>query len=269
MNTFPFALPMLAHSMEQATSSDYLFDNSARSSGPYVILQQTLSGAGMLRWGKKLHPVPQGYLFIAVVPERSQYFFDPAVADHWTFRWVNVAGPAAASMWGEFRRDFGPVVKLETTAHRELGRLIHDVEHRRLQSLSARAAAAHSIFVTCWQQMSGLSEVTSDSLIGLRERMNSRFHEPVNLKELSAEIGQSREHLSRRFKAAFGTEPAAYLRQLRHRHAEMFLERSALPIQEIARRSGYSTAGQFIRSFTKESGMTPGAWRKAVRRINA
>jgi AraC-like DNA-binding protein len=263
---FPFALPTLAHAEERATTADYFFDNTRRSTSPYVILQQTLSGVGMFCLGRKKHPVSEGELFIALVPEPSRYYFDPAKADHWKFRWINLSGRSAVSMWGEFRRDFGPVARIPqgTTAYQELGRLIDDVEHRKLPSLSARAEAAHSVFVTCWQQLSGRTEALKDPVVQLRELIESRFHEPVNLKELSAEIGQSREHLTRQFKIRFGTEPAAYLRRLRHRHAEMFLERSALPIGEIARRSGYSSSGQLVRSFTQLAGVSPGAWRKTV-----
>jgi len=264
---YPFALATQSCSGDTRASTDYFFDNSNRSGGQCVIIQQTISGAGVLHFAGKLHCVPEGSLFVALVPEKSRYYFDPMVADHWTFRWVNFMGGLAERMWGEFRQEFGPVVSVPdgTLAHRELGRLIRNLEDGRSQTLQAKAESAYSAFVTCWSQQAGLGVAASDPVEELRERIRSRFHEPVNIKELSADLGNSREHLAREFKARYLTEPGAYLRQLRLKNVEVLLEQSTLAIDEIARCSGFSSAKPLIRAFNQTNGLSPGAWRRRAR----
>lgn len=225
----------------------------------------------MLRMEGREYVLPPGTMFVLLPPEKAEYFFDPQQAHYWTFRWANMGGMLSRVMWGEFRRRFGPVVHFPegTPACREWERMLEVAERRSSSGIWEQAEAAHALFTACWLQLDGLLEAPGapdDPVARLRELIRARFSEPVNLKELCAEVGQSREHLSRRFKEAYGQEPGGYMRQLRQRSAMMFLEHSMLPLEEVARRSGYSSAAQLVRSFTRDVGIPPGAWRQKIRR---
>ncbi len=259
----PFSLPTTADSFERVKNESYFWDSSKRGNKPYVIVQQTLGGCGRIRFQGREFRVPPGSALVAIVPEESAYFFSKKDAPEWEFRWINFEGESAIHLWGGLRKRFGPVLNLQEggEAGRMLGRLITDIANRKLSGLQVMAEAAHSVFLSCWTQLENSAEGTSVPAAHLREMIREQYAAPVNIKQLCAEAGQSREHLARLFKKTYGIEPAAYLRQLRLAAAERYLLRSNLSVAEIARRTGHAGAVQFTRSFIAANGKSPRAFR--------
>lgn len=66
----------------------------------------------------------------------------------------------------------------------------------------------------------------------------------------------------RRFIAATGMTPIAYVQRLRIEDAKRRLERTTAPIDEISWRVGYEDAAFFRRLFKRITGMAPSAYRK-------
>jgi transcriptional regulator GlxA family with amidase domain len=66
----------------------------------------------------------------------------------------------------------------------------------------------------------------------------------------------------RRFTAATGLAPIAYVQRLRIEDAKRRLERSDISIDEISWRVGYEDPAFFRRLFKRTTGVTPGAYRK-------
>lgn len=66
----------------------------------------------------------------------------------------------------------------------------------------------------------------------------------------------------RRFAAATGLTPIAYVQRLRVEDAKRRLERTDTSIDEISWRVGYEDAAFFRRLFKRATGMTPGAYRR-------
>ena len=69
----------------------------------------------------------------------------------------------------------------------------------------------------------------------------------------------------RRFVAATGLAPIAYVQRLRVEDAKRRLERTAASIDEISWRVGYEDAAFFRRLFRRTTGLAPGAYRKRFR----
>ncbi|MER5930331.1 helix-turn-helix domain-containing protein [Streptomyces sp. NPDC002054] len=68
---------------------------------------------------------------------------------------------------------------------------------------------------------------------------------------------------ARRFKAATGATPHAWLTAQRLALAEELLETTGLPIEEIARRVGYGSAAVFREQFALRRGVAPRTYRRA------
>ena len=66
----------------------------------------------------------------------------------------------------------------------------------------------------------------------------------------------------RRFSAATGLTPIAYVQRLRIEDAKRRLERTDAPVEEIGWRVGYEDAAFFRRLFKRRTGLAPGAYRK-------
>lgn len=69
----------------------------------------------------------------------------------------------------------------------------------------------------------------------------------------------------RRFTAATGVTPLAYVQRLRIEDAKRRLERTDAPVDEIGWRVGYEDAAFFRRLFKRTTGLAPGAYRKRFR----
>lgn len=93
----------------------------------------------------------------------------------------------------------------------------------------------------------------------------ARLHEPVTVEEMAAHARTSPRTFMRRFRAATGTTPARWLTLRRIDHARRMLERSDVPVEHVARESGFGTAANLRLHFRRAVGTTPTAYRRAFR----
>jgi transcriptional regulator GlxA family with amidase domain len=75
----------------------------------------------------------------------------------------------------------------------------------------------------------------------------------------------SRRNLIRRFKAATGHLPGAYLQMLRVEAARRMLEEGAPSIERVAREVGYDDPAFFRCVFRRYTGLAPAAYRDRFR----
>lgn len=91
----------------------------------------------------------------------------------------------------------------------------------------------------------------------------AHLHEPLPVAELARRALMSKRSFARRFTAATGTTPHAWLRGLRLTSAEELLETTDLPVEEIARRVGYGSAAVLREQFVRRRGVPPRSYRRA------
>ncbi|MEQ9815509.1 MAG: AraC family transcriptional regulator [Azospirillaceae bacterium] len=96
------------------------------------------------------------------------------------------------------------------------------------------------------------------------ELMHARLSEDLNLDELAAEARLSPYHFARMFKQSLGVPPRVYLTRLRIEKACDLLERTDLPITQIALEVGYSSNQVLARVFLKHMRVSPSDYRRAV-----
>lgn len=89
------------------------------------------------------------------------------------------------------------------------------------------------------------------------------LHEPLPVAELARRAVMSKRSFARRFAAATGTTPHAWLRNLRLTSAEELLETTDLPIEEIAHRVGYGSAAVLREQFVRRRGVPPRSYRRS------
>ncbi len=78
------------------------------------------------------------------------------------------------------------------------------------------------------------------------------------------QLGVSRYQLFRAFKRAYGLTPEDFRRQLRVERARALLARSET-LAAIAADAGFADQSHMTREFYRLLGLTPGAYRRAVR----
>jgi transcriptional regulator GlxA family with amidase domain len=84
---------------------------------------------------------------------------------------------------------------------------------------------------------------------------------PLTVTELARRAHQSPRTFARRFVETTGTTPLRWLHHQRVQLAQELLERSDLPVEEVARRTGFGTTAVLRRHFGRDVGTTPSAYR--------
>jgi len=82
------------------------------------------------------------------------------------------------------------------------------------------------------------------------------------IAELVRESGLPKRSFDRRFRAATGYSPLAYVQTLRIEEAKQLLETSTVAIEQIGRDVGYEDAASFRRLFRRVTAIAPGDYRR-------
>jgi AraC family transcriptional regulator len=94
------------------------------------------------------------------------------------------------------------------------------------------------------------------------------LHDPGEIGsvgELAAVVGVHPVTLARGFRKAYGCTVGSYLRWLRLVRAARRLAESDAPLAEIAIAAGFADQSHFSNAFRRETGLSPSAFRRAVR----
>jgi len=98
----------------------------------------------------------------------------------------------------------------------------------------------------------------------VRTRVAESYRNPPSRAELARQAGVDVAHLSRAFRAHFGTTIMGFARARRLADALRWLAWTEEPVSAVARRCGYSDQGHLARECRRYTGMTPAAWRRAA-----
>jgi AraC family transcriptional regulator len=176
---------------------------------------------------------------------------------------LNVAvEPAAVAELGEPPRHsrFGPdpvvrhlALALREQLRRGAGALVADGVRTAL--------AAHLITHYAGGRLpDGPRRLTSAELGRVRERIDADLGGELRVHDLAAAVPLSAYHFSRVFKATTGLTPHRYVMRCRAEAARALLTRG-VPVESVARRTGFADASHLARHFRREFGASPTALR--------
>jgi AraC family transcriptional regulator len=98
-----------------------------------------------------------------------------------------------------------------------------------------------------------------------RDLLHDRYDEHLRVTDLADAVGVHPVHLARVFRLHYGTPVGAYLRGLRMTWAAGRLTESDDGIAQIAIQAGFFDQSHFTRTFKRQFGLTPLAYRNAAR----
>jgi AraC-like DNA-binding protein len=110
--------------------------------------------------------------------------------------------------------------------------------------------------------------------VGMRDRrraveaalwIDEHSHEEVDLERTAKEVGLSGFHFLRMFASVLGVTPHQYLVRSRLRHAAGLLADEGRSITQVAFDVGFGDLSNFVRTFHRATGASPGAFRRAAR----
>lgn len=100
-----------------------------------------------------------------------------------------------------------------------------------------------------------------DRIRAVEAFLQARYADDINNEQLAELACMSERTFLRRFKAATGRVPAAYLQAVRIEAAKAMLELETAPVQVVAEKVGYGDVSFFRSLFKRETGMTPAEYR--------
>jgi AraC family transcriptional regulator len=98
-----------------------------------------------------------------------------------------------------------------------------------------------------------------------RALLHDRYGERLRVTDVAGAVGVHPVHLARVFRLHYGTAVGTYLRSLRLTWAAGRLTDSDDTIAQIALQAGFFDQSHFTRTFKRQFGLTPLAYRKAAR----
>jgi transcriptional regulator GlxA family with amidase domain len=101
----------------------------------------------------------------------------------------------------------------------------------------------------------------ADALAAVRAYALEHLHEPLTVSALAARAGMSPRSFARHFTAAAGITPLRWLLGHRIAAAQKLLERTDLPIPEVARRCGFGSEVTMRQHFASRLATSPRAYR--------
>ncbi|GGF66395.1 AraC family transcriptional regulator [Terasakiella brassicae] len=100
------------------------------------------------------------------------------------------------------------------------------------------------------------------SILSVQHGLEKSYADEVSVEGLAGQAHMSSRTFLRRFKAATGLTPTIYLQHLRIEKARGLLERTRLPVGEVAWRVGYKDVSAFSRVFKEITGLKAGRYRE-------
>lgn len=108
------------------------------------------------------------------------------------------------------------------------------------------------------------TEAVNLRLLRVRNHMDRRYAEPLDVEQLAALAYMTRAHFIREFKRVFSETPYRYLQRRRVERAMFLLRHDDMNVTEICMAVGFSSLGTFSRTFSEIVGRSPLAYRKWV-----
>ncbi len=260
-------LPYPRQIVEEAQNTPlYYIDRRHRRDMGGCQISCTLSGEGVFQINKQEIRMKPGMAFLQCHSDRSNtYFYPPDGKEPWRFIWMDFYSKTAESIVKALNREYGYVFHLPLDSG-IIKKLKSFENYRgRLQVISPLEGVSMVMdIITRLANVEARKEETvSSELIRLaHEYIYANLEDNINIQDIAAYLGISREHLSRVFKQQLGETPSNFLHQKKMMRACKLLLETNLTVSEVADKLGYTTSAAFIRTFKQVLNMTPGQLRE-------
>lgn len=123
----------------------------------------------------------------------------------------------------------------------------------------------HQDGLTPYMVFEGRNDHGDADILSAQQWLSRHFSVASPVEEMIRRSRLAGRTFKRRFAAATGLTPIAYVQRLRIEDAKRRLERTEAPVEEIGWRVGYEDSAFFRRLFKRTTGLAPGAYRKRFR----
>jgi len=101
--------------------------------------------------------------------------------------------------------------------------------------------------------------VVNEAMLFMRRSLSQN----LTASDIFAHLGKSHTFVENAFRAELGVTVQSELQRLRLEEAKRLLKTTAMPLADIARRSGFSSPRYFAQAFRRIHGVSPSVWRES------
>ncbi len=224
------------------------------------VMEYIVSGSGTVHEGKNSFIASGGDIYYLKNGRDHLYYSD--ADEPWTKMWMNFEGELAKSItecYGlsdrahfrapELKKYFSEIIDISRSAG-------------GARIISEKIAV---VFLKIVQHLAG--NENSDAAVspvarGIKEYIDNTTDFGITLDEIASKIYCSKCHAIREFRAEYGVTPYEYMLRKRFAAAAAMLKNTALPVSDIAEKTGFCDAHYFSGCFSKRFGVSPSAYRK-------
>lgn len=265
------AVPVSRHTMEHSyyvqtfsvMISDEKYFTRRKNCDSFLILY-TYEGEGKLEYEGKTYHLGKGDGFMIDCRRLHDY---RTVGEKWVHSDLHFKGAPMMPLYEEFLSSSSPVFTEPVTGTyqnylEKLAALLSVFSpYRELQLSNLLSNIVTHILVASAEHPEG-ERAMPLNLKYLVQYMENHYFRSLSLDFLASFSGLSKYHLTREFSRYMGCPPIEYLIRLRTQNARFLLQNTELPVKQIAAEVGMESVSNFVQTFKKRTGMTPGEYRQ-------
>lgn len=143
-----------------------------------------------------------------------------------------------------------------------------NVEQGHLWPCIARSYISEMVILLTRNQMlndASQKEGKADSKINqIVEFFQYSYSQKITLDDVSKKFATNRTTLNSMFNQVYGVSAIAFLNKMRIQNASLMLTNTAMPISDIAERTGFADEAYFSRAYKKMTGKSPSEYRLSI-----
>ena len=226
-----------------------------------TVIEYVYSGTGTLQVEQNEYHPSEGDIYI--LTEKSKHAYYPDKNNPWTKIYINLRGTAVASIV----QAFGLHKKVVYKNCQELKFIfeeIFEVVKKDIpveQVMEQCGMLVMKLLIRLCQHESREQDVP-DEVQTVKRFIDNNYRKNLTMDEIAAVVYRSNDYVKKLFKQFYGVTPYAYYLDVKITHAKYLLQRTNLPIKQIADRLGYRSDRYFSKRFREITGVTATQFRK-------
>lgn len=254
----------------QLTSCGHFYSDSnyftERADYKTCLMIYTVSGEGHIQYGdKKSRLLPDSLI---VINCNNYHLYKTENCEQWEFYWIHFIGEYSFIYTDALNQDTLKLMQMDEclflnyfrrfTANTDVS---SSCENMKISYLFAKMFAD----IAAFEQKNGLeTHVHEKKIESSALYIENHYNQHIQVDELAKICNISKFHYIKLFTQIMGTTPYQYILQTRVNNAKRLLIDTAQSMDEIAVMAGFCDSKNFIMNFKKQTGITPGMFRKSL-----
>jgi AraC-like DNA-binding protein len=244
----------------------YSWHGLKRGLTPFVVLQHTIAGEGMLTWAGRTQPLRAGDTLLVTIPHDHRYFLPSG--GQWSFFYLVLSGQEVMRLAAEVIAANGPILRLSAGALDELAACLLALLRDAARTPGQASVIAYRAAMALVDDLSSAAIAASGQpqpgwLVRVLAHVEAHLGATLTVPRLAELSGLSHAHFVRQFTRLAGSPPSEYVFQTRMARAARLLQSSGLTVIEIALSLGFADPNYFTKAFRRAFAVSPTEFRRS------